>query len=448
MLLEASNRLRHEVLTKFATELGRATSYEDVRPVLTDNIKYMVNFITARILLEVEEEFVIFQIHRSECQILIGAEHCMEFELETMKSGVPRQLGLDEIQKLGGWENSLFSTGRARHFYLYPQHTQPGHRAMVTLANKSDSAFNEVDHRFLKLMTELLISKVSQLWYLTELNRKNKALNETNLKLDKLYAEVNALNRNLEGEVQSRTMELDQSNRELREIFYRTSHDFRSPITSIRGLMNIARYEATDCPGLLAIFDECDVNTQRMDNMLGKLSKLSDLNDEAKNHPLQQYSLTEVVDTVNTRFSEKIKTAGIDWQQQVADDILTTCMPQSTLVSLISYLVENAIMFRDMTLETPSIRIQAEVQHHTMTFTVADNGTGIPEDMRERIFEMYYRGSEQSKGHGLGLYVVRKLLNACGGEVSLEGGTRKGATFRISLPVRAAEQKHVLAEQM
>ncbi|MGB3179901.1 MAG: HAMP domain-containing sensor histidine kinase [Cyclobacteriaceae bacterium] len=438
MLAEASNRLRYEVLTKFATELGRAESYEDIRPLLTDNIKYMVNFMTARIILEVEEVSVIYEIHRSECTLIIGSGHCYNFEKRSMEDGLPCQYSREQMETKVGWENSIFAASRARGFFLFPQHTQPGHRALVVLATKDTSIFNDVDHRFIKLMSEMLISKISQLWYLNELDKKNKALNQTNHRLDQLYAEVNALNRNLESEVQVRTQELDESNRELREIFYRTSHDFRSPITSIRGLMNLARYESGDNLPLQTIYERCDENLERMDSMLGKLSKLSELNEEGMFEP-SPICMEEITASIQKKFSTQLTTRTISWKADIsAAQPCSRCLRQSTLESMLTYLVENAVTFYDNTIDDRCIEIKSRASRDSILITVSDNGKGIPEGLKGQVFDMYFRGDERSEGHGLGLYVVKKLIESCRGQVTLLPAGEYKTVFELRMPLQRA----------
>lgn len=437
MLLEASNRLRYEVLTKFATELGKTESYDDIRHVLTDNVKYMVNFMTTRIILEVEEVSVIFEIHRSECTVMIGQEYCHRFETEAMDDGLPGQYNREEMEMKPGWENSIFAASRARNFILFPQNTQPGHRALVVLATKDVSLFNEVDNRFVRLMSEMLISKISQLWYLSELDKKNNALEQTNLRLDQLYAEVNALNRNLEDEVKDRTRELDESNRELREIFYRTSHDFRSPITSIRGLMNLARYESGANAPLLSIYEKCDTNLEKMDSMLSKLSKLSELNAVEDTHHAGEVKLDEIVDSVFRQFQSQLTTRRITWETEIsAARACGRCIDQSTLESIIVYLVENAITFYDPGIDERCIMIRSRAMGEAFIITVSDNGMGIPDAFRQKVFEMYFRGDERSEGHGLGLYVVKKLLESCKGQITLLPQGEYKTTFELSMPLQ------------
>ena len=67
-------------------------------------------------------------------------------------------------------------------------------------------------------------------------------------------------------------------------------------------------------------------------------------------------------------------------------------------------------------------------------FSIKDNGIGIPEEYHEKIFEMFYRGSERSKGNGLGLYLVRKAVQKLHGRIEVESLQGKYACFTISFP--------------
>ena len=63
---------------------------------------------------------------------------------------------------------------------------------------------------------------------------------------------------------------------------------------------------------------------------------------------------------------------------------------------------------------------------------VQDNGEGIPEEFKDRIFEMYFRANERSKGNGLGLYIVKKAVEKLGGTIGLKSELYTGSTFTIS----------------
>ncbi|HPM32533.1 MAG TPA: HAMP domain-containing sensor histidine kinase, partial [Chryseolinea sp.] len=99
---------------------------------------------------------------------------------------------------------------------------------------------------------------------------------------------------------------------------------------------------------------------------------------------------------------------------------------------IVDNLVENAISFCGM--HDPYIRLKVMQKDNDVIMEFSDNGQGIDPQYHDRIFEMYFRGNEQSKGNGLGLFIVKKSVEKLGGEISFVSEYMKGSTFKITLP--------------
>ena len=85
----------------------------------------------------------------------------------------------------------------------------------------------------------------------------------------------------------------------------------------------------------------------------------------------------------------------------------------------------------------PSILINSEIKEQEILIRVEDNGRGIPKEYHDRIFDMFYRASEQSEGSGLGLYIAKEMAIKLSGDLKLETDTSEGAKFLITLPLKA-----------
>ncbi|HZX74479.1 MAG TPA: ATP-binding protein, partial [Cyclobacteriaceae bacterium] len=83
----------------------------------------------------------------------------------------------------------------------------------------------------------------------------------------------------------------------------------------------------------------------------------------------------------------------------------------------------------------PYILIEAKRNGEEITMRVIDNGSGIPEKHLPKIFDMFYRASENSQGSGLGLYIVKEALQKLGGTIWVESEFKIGSTFTISIPL-------------
>ena len=101
---------------------------------------------------------------------------------------------------------------------------------------------------------------------------------------------------------------------------------------------------------------------------------------------------------------------------------------------IIENLLENSINFSGVV--DPYVRFRVyQIDGHA-TIEVQDNGQGIPPEYQERIFEMYFRGNERSKGNGLGLYILQKAVEKLDGVIRMESVSNKGTTFYVELPFR------------
>ncbi len=103
----------------------------------------------------------------------------------------------------------------------------------------------------------------------------------------------------------------------------------------------------------------------------------------------------------------------------------------SMIARVIGNLLDNAITHSE---EGGTIRVGLSEQGGNMVVTIADNGRGIPEDQLPYIFDAFYRINPKIKGSGLGLFIVKTLVEAHGGKIGVESVNGKGSTFTFTLP--------------
>jgi signal transduction histidine kinase len=99
-------------------------------------------------------------------------------------------------------------------------------------------------------------------------------------------------------------------------------------------------------------------------------------------------------------------------------------------------LISNAIKYRKLNEGDSEIVIRINVDHLRAELTFADNGIGIDEENLTRVFEMFYRATEQSDGSGIGLYIVKNAVDKLGGQISVASRIGQGTRFNIILPNR------------
>lgn len=109
---------------------------------------------------------------------------------------------------------------------------------------------------------------------------------------------------------------------------------------------------------------------------------------------------------------------------------------QQIIGEIFRNLISNAIKYRKLDHPEPSIEITAHCTEDVNEISCKDNGIGIPTESLGRIFEMFYRASEQSDGSGLGLYIVKNAVDKLAGVVRVDSEPGQGTTFKIVLPNR------------
>jgi len=256
------------------------------------------------------------------------------------------------------------------------------------------------------------------------LKRQKSALEEANSK-------VKRINENLEEIVQERTKLLEESNRELDTFLYRASHDLRSPVCTIKGLCNIASSQVNG--ESKEIIQRAITITDKMDKLLQKLSIISEINQPTEYNAI---AFRTMIDNVVDRFSHTIEAQQVELEINCPEDIELHSNPRLVEVVLTN-LLDNALYYGSLQKKSPvRVVLTAAIVRNKMEFSIQDNGIGIHESIRDRLFEMFFKGHEASKGNGLGLYIVQKSVLALKGTIDLESEHEAYTKFLVRIPLK------------
>lgn len=269
---------------------------------------------------------------------------------------------------------------------------------------------------------------------LTELNRaineQKDKIEEQTKELQQSYSYISNINQELETRIEVRTAELREAYKELDTFFYRSSHDFRRPLTTFMGLAEVAKVVVKD-PVALELFAKVDENARTLDRMLHKLQSISDLG--AQELVYKEILLQEIITLTLESFQASIAAKKIQVNTHIKTSHTLYTYP-ALLKIIIQNLLENAIIFcSDI---NPSLDIRAYEQQGKLILEFSDNGQGIEDEYQSKIFDMYFRANEFSKGNGLGLYIVKKAVQKLQGQVSLQSTVHQGTTVKVTLPIR------------
>ncbi|MCU0382761.1 MAG: tetratricopeptide repeat protein [Cyclobacteriaceae bacterium] len=267
---------------------------------------------------------------------------------------------------------------------------------------------------------------------LVNLNREiayqKKTIEDQAEELSNKNKEISSINEELESKIESRTSELKQAYKELDTFFYRSSHDFRRPLTTFMGLAEVARLIVKD-ETAIELFNKVDENARNLDKMIRKLQSISDLGTQEL--IFKEILLKEVVQ----QELEEIKTALNDKNLQVTLSINEnqTLHSYAALVHIIvRNVLENAVAFCKE--QGGKIAIVAYQKDNGVQVEIKDEGMGIPLAYQNRVFDMYFRANENSKGNGLGLYIVKKAIQKLHGNIELYSEENVGTKVTFWLP--------------
>lgn len=215
---------------------------------------------------------------------------------------------------------------------------------------------------------------------------------------------------------------------ELMRFMYKASHNLRGPVATISGLLNIARIEVKDSR-LMGYLNMLAERTKHLEYTLNELIDITKVKQEEL--AFKSISFPDVVKSVLSNFKTDIEKFGIQVEQKICTSNGFST-DEKLIRGLLNYVIDNAIKFRNNM--EPRIEIGVQEKPNGVLLTVADNGPGIDENIRSRIYEMYFRGNEKSTGSGLGLYIVNSIVERLNGYISLKTTKGGGAAFIIFLP--------------
>jgi signal transduction histidine kinase len=271
--------------------------------------------------------------------------------------------------------------------------------------------------------------------YFRNIRKANKAIVEQKEEIQAQSEElieanetIGRINLGLEAKVNERTSELKQAYKELDTFFYRSSHDFRRPLTTFLGLAEVAKVTVKD-PNALELFDKVRETALNLDKMLFKLQSISDLG--AQQLVYKEVFVNELVNEILDNFEELIARNKVMINLNIEVNASFFSYPAMVRI-IIENLLENAIFFCRS--EGSMVSLKINFYQKELTIEVHDNGQGIAEEYQARIFDMYYRANQNSKGNGLGLYIVKKSVEKLHGRIRFNSIAGEGSTFTITLP--------------
>lgn len=230
--------------------------------------------------------------------------------------------------------------------------------------------------------------------------------------------------------INNQNQELKKVNAELDRFVYSASHEMRSPLSSILGLINVATMDKS--PNKDEYLDYIKLSVQRLDALL------RDIVDHSKNARLEvvvePIDIRKQVEEILQDISYLDHYAKIKHSISCPDD-LSFFSDSKRLKIVLSNLITNAYKHHAPD-EIAEAYVNIEVRNieKGIKIIISDNGPGIPKGEQDKIYNMFYRATHKSEGTGLGLYLVKEIVENLKGTITLVSDQGQGTTFTINIP--------------
>jgi signal transduction histidine kinase len=212
------------------------------------------------------------------------------------------------------------------------------------------------------------------------------------------------------------------------------SHELRSPISVILGYTDLLR--SGGFGALSKEQDECidrvDRSGRELHELISSTLDLSRIEAGSLQLDVREVVLDDLIAEIDDEIGALKDKDGLNFAWHVGGDLPSLYTDPQKVKVVVKNLIGNAIKFT----EQGSVNVEVRCHDDGVQFAVVDTGIGIPRDALARIFEAFHqeRGRAQQHGVGLGLYIVRRLVDLLGGTISVESQVGQGSEFRVWLP--------------
>lgn len=270
-------------------------------------------------------------------------------------------------------------------------------------------------------MTELQESDQIKAYYEEQLESQRGMLTSA---IDTLVQKKN--------ELELAVKEIEKRNFELNQISDRTFHDMREPMVALLGLVQMLRDE-TESESAEYLLNLAEASVKRLDNFSLSLA--------AYVRGIQKEFVIEEIDG-KTFFDELLLSLeDLEGRDRVELNICNKSIENSPTIKydreklslILKNLISNAVKFRDIDKEISKVEVAYRVKNNRTLIMVRDNGMGISPSVMKNVTKMFFRGSQKSTGVGLGLYMVRTLLEDSGGHLRIQSKEGEGTTIYLVL---------------
>lgn len=229
--------------------------------------------------------------------------------------------------------------------------------------------------------------------------------------------------------------ELTKINSELDRFVYSASHDLRAPLMSVKGLLNMIKVDP-EKGNTVKYMELIEKSVHKLDNFISdiiqysKNSRIDLLVREIDFHELLEESISSLK---YMEGAEKVRSIrNIDANCSFYSD-------PSRLLMVFNNIISNAVRYRDKWKDDSFLQIDIQTTAESARIKFSDNGIGIAKEYIDDVFKMFYRATTESKGSGLGLYIVKSAVEKLQGTIEVQSEFGQGTIFTIEIPNLSAD---------
>lgn len=224
-------------------------------------------------------------------------------------------------------------------------------------------------------------------------------------------------------------LELSKRNAELDNFVYSVSHDLRAPIASVLGLINLARKDKNKAMKDVYL-DMIHKSAVRQDDFIKEIL------DQSRNARLEvkcdEIAFDQLIEEAFAHLSHASGPEQPVHKDVTVNQVAPFHSDRWRIKVILNNLISNAIRYRNG--KEPSIMVQVDAGPEVARMIIQDNGKGISPEHLPNVYKMFYRGTDDGAGSGLGLYIVKEAIDKLRGTVNIESEVGKGTRVTLVIP--------------
>jgi len=294
-----------------------------------------------------------------------------------------------------------------------------------------------VDYIYKPINSELLKTKVS---IFIELYKKNHQLLAQEQKLiainNELEKRVKLRTEEFESknlELESKNLELKKTNNDLDNFIYTASHDLKAPIANLEALISVLdkKLKGRIQENERALFDMIGISISKFNKTISDLTEITKVQKIADDE-MESVSFEEISEDVKIDIQKLIHDSKVNLEEEYQVDAIIYA--KKNIRSIFYNFMSNALKYRASDRKA-ELKIRSYQKDGYIILEFEDNGLGIIKEQQSKLFTMFKRFHSHVEGSGIGLYIVKRIIENNGGKIEVDSEVGRGTTFKIFFPI-------------